>query len=145
MADTQPRHSGHDAIIQVPNGNEIQVTNVSWDRDVNSTEVQYNGNLRADNVITGLRFSGSFEYDGANEDLRERMWHNGDQFHEEGEPVRFKMVVKETASESGQDGFPRTFLFEECIITSESRDIPGDDVASTTWDFVAKDMYKTTS
>lgn len=132
MAD--PRHTGNDAVIKVPDGNEIAVSNISWDRDVNTTEVQQGG-LNPAIAITGLRYSGTFEYDGKNEDLRDQLW------KEDGTPVRFTMTVKETPGDLGTG--TRTFTFTNVMVTGMSRDLPSDDVASTSWDFVAEDLNVT--
>jgi len=141
MTIPDERFTGEDAIIKVPQGNEIAVSNVSWDREVNSTEVQHNDSLNPTHAITGLRYSGSFEYDGKNEDLRSQLWRS------DGRPVRFTMTVKEEPGQTtdgygttASDPASRKFTFENVIVTSMSRDIPGDDVASTSWDFVAENV-----
>lgn len=139
MATGDERHTGADAIISVA-GQDIPVTNVSWDRDVNTSEVQQTGTggstsnpLKAAVVTTGLRYSGSFEYDGRNENLRSALW------DDQGNPIRFTLTVTEEPGEGGSGS--RTFTFEECIITGMSRDVPSDDVTSSSWDFSAEDMY----
>lgn len=132
MAAGDERHTGNDAIISIPNGNDIPVSNVSWDQDVNTTEVQHSDSLKPAIAITGLRYSGSFEYDGKNEDLRQQLW------QDDGQPERVTMTVREEAGE-GSTG-SRTFTFSNVIVTGMSRDVPADDVTSTSWDFVAEDL-----
>lgn len=138
----EPRQSGQEAILKIPNedGEEVPVTNVSWDHDVNTSEVQYTDSLKPHHVVTGLRYSGSFEYDGSNEELRNKLFHDGDEYHEPGEPVRMTMTVREEAGESGQTGHPRTFTFSNVIVTGMSRDVPSDDVSSSSFDWVAEDL-----
>lgn len=142
MAVGDERHTGADAIISIPNGNDIPVTNVSWDQDVNTTDVQQtktggsNANpLKASIAITGLRYSGSFEYDGKNEDLRQKLW------EEDGTPKRVTMTVKEEPGEGSSTS--RTFTFSNVIVTGMSRDVPSDGVSSTSWDFEAEDLNVT--
>lgn len=134
------RFTGAEAIISIPEGNDIPVSNVSWDREVEQTDIQQTATgstgssaLKPTHAITGLRYSGSFEYDGKNEDLRSQLWLDND------EPVRATMTVKEEPGR-GTDGASRTTTFVNVLITGESRDIPSDDVGSTTWDWVAEDM-----
>jgi hypothetical protein len=139
MARGDERHTGADAIVSVPNGNDIPVSNVSWDHDVNTTEVQHSGTggagsnpLNAAIAITGLRYSGSFDYDGKNEDLRQQL------FKDNGEPERVTMTVREEPGEGSTTS--RTFTFENVIVTGMSRDVPADDVSSTSWDFAAENL-----
>jgi len=134
MVAGDERHTGNDAIISIPDGNDIPVSNVSWDQDVNTTEVQQ-GSLKPSIAITGLRYSGSFEYDGKNENLRGKLW------RDDGEPERVTMTVKEEPSRTGTGG--RTFTFTNVMVTGMSRDLPSDDVSSTSWDFVAEDLNVT--
>lgn len=142
----EPRQTGQEAIVKIPDaqGEEIAVSNVTWDSDVNTTDVQHNTSLKPAIAITGLRYSGSFEYSGTNEDLRHQLMYDaGDEFHEEGEPKRVTMTVKEEKGSDGAQDLPRTFHFENVIVTGMSRDQPSDDVSSTSWDFAAEDMYVT--
>lgn len=144
-----PRVTGQDAIIKVPNADsdEIAVTNVSFDIEVNTSDVQTNQGLKPDIVTTGLRYSGSFEYDGEQDKIRGKLFYTASEAGdgiEAGEPKRVTMTVKEQPSdgESGSSGnLPRTWTLENVVITGMSRDIPGDDVASTSWDFEAEDAY----
>jgi hypothetical protein len=137
----EENHTGNDAVIKIPSGNEIEVTNVTWDRTVNSTETQHNNSLKPTNVTTGLRFSGSFEYEGVNEELRQQLWYTeGDPFHEAGEPKKVTMTVKELPNEPGQQGLPRTVTFTGVEVDTETRDLPSDDVSSTSFDFTAEDI-----
>lgn len=136
----EDNHTGNDAVIKIPAGNEIEVTNVTWDETVNTTDVQHNDSLKATNVTTGIRYSGSFEYEGANTELRDQLWYTeGDQYHEAGEPKKVTMTIKETQAESGQEGLPRTTTFTGVKVETQTRDLPSDEVSSTSFDFVAED------
>lgn len=141
MSVPDERFTGDDAIIKIPSGNEIAVSNVSWDRDVNTTEVQHNDSLKPTVAVTGLRYSGSFEYNGKNESLRNKLW------RDDGRPVRVTMTIREEPGETNEgigttaeSPATRTYTFENVIVTGESRDVPSDDVASTSWDFVAENL-----
>lgn len=141
----EPRQTGREAVVKIPNGSEVPVSNVTWDIETQSTDVQHNDSLKATSATTGLRVSGSFEYDGANEELRSKLWYttsddavkNG--YKEAGEPKRFTMTVKEKASEEGADGLPRLWTFTGVSIQNMTRDIPADDVTSSSFDWRADD------
>lgn len=151
MAIGDERHTGADAIIKV-DGEEVPVTNVTWDRDVGTTNVQHSNTsatttnpLKPTKVITSLDYSGSFEYDGRNENIRSLLW------RDDGEPKRFVLTVRETpgrentadsglAEGSTFAGIKRTFTFTNAMVTGSSRDIPSDDVSSTSFDFEAEDL-----
>jgi hypothetical protein len=153
------RITGQEAIVKIPNSNdgEIAVTNVSFDIDVNTTDVQTNQGHKPDIATTGLRYSGSFEYDGEQDVIRNKLFYsagdkdaNGDKIagagapYDPGEPKRVNMTVKEEApaGDGGDSGnLSRTWTLENVLITGMSRDIPSDDVASTSWDFEAEDAY----
>lgn len=153
------RITGQEAIINIPatgNGNEIAVTNVSFDIEVNTTDVQTNQGLKPDVATTGLRYSGSFEYDGEQDTIRNNLfWSASEQLvgtgpltpKEPGEPKRVTMTVQEidpnagNVSGQGSGNLPRTWTLEGVVVTGMSRDVPADDVASTSWDFEAEDAY----
>lgn len=159
--DHTSRITGQEAIVKVPDSNdgEIAVTNVSFDIDVNTTDVQTNQGHKPDIATTGLRYSGSFEYDGEQDVIRNKLFYaagetdgNGNTIastssntpYEPGEPKRVNMTVKET-SPNGAGGDSgnlfRRWTLENIVVTGMSRDIPSDDVASTSWDFEAEDAF----
>lgn len=131
------RFTGENANMVI-GGVSYAISNVSWDSEVNTTDVQHNDSLKPTHAVTGLRYSGSFEYDGKNEDLRKLF------FKDDGRPERFTISVREEAGESGNTqlssdpGVDRTITFENVIVTTVSHDIPSDDVASVSVDFVAE-------
>lgn len=147
MPNHTSRVTGQEAIITIPSGtdgdNEIAVTNVSFDIEVNTTDVQTDQSLRPDIATTGLRYSGSFEYDGGQDKIRAKLFYTAgeSEYHQAGEPKRVNMTVKEEAPNSGATDLPRTWTLENVLVTGMSRDVPADDVASTSWDFEAEDAY----
>lgn len=128
-------HTAQDATIKIPNGEEIKVTNFSWSKDTNETEVQHNDSLWAERVTTGMRISGSFEYSGAEDTLRDELYYDNEDGHE-GEPRPVTATVKE--ENVGEEGNSRTLTFNKLKVTGWSRDLTSDDVSSSTWDFVAQ-------
>jgi len=141
------RVTGQEAVVKIPNsaGDEIAVTNVSFDIEVNTTDVQTDQSLRANIATTGLRYSGSFEYDGSQDKIRAKLFYTAGEssYHEAGEPKRVTMTVKEEQPDESANAATnaRTWTLENVIVTGMSRDIPADDVASTSWDFEAEDAY----
>jgi len=141
--DHTSRITGQEAIIKAGD-QEIAVTNVSFSIDPQSTDVQTDQSMKPTLVTTGLRYSGSFEYDGGQDVIRNLMFYSAGEsdYHEAGEPKRVTMTVKEEAPEEGAaGGFPRTWTLEEVQVTGLSRDVPSDDVASSSWDFDCEDAY----
>lgn len=145
-------HTAQEATIKVPEGEEITVSNVSWSKDTNETEVQHNDGLWAERVTTGLRVSGSFEYSGADDEIRRNLYwgtsanpiDEANRPVQEGEPRHVTMSIKEDNPEA--DGVSsRTTTFTKVKVTGMSRDLPSDDVSSTSWDFVAKEVNTTTT
>lgn len=137
-------HTGQQAVLKFPPDLEIPISNVDWDRDVNTSETQLNDELKATIAITGLRYSGTFEYDGKNDDVRAAMWN--DEGGDNSPVVHSTMTVKEEPSpKAGSDVNTRTYKFDTVIITGESRSVPGDDTSSTTYNWMAEDVTVTTS
>lgn len=138
MARGDERVTGSDAIIKIPSGETVPVSNVSWDRNAENTEVQHTQGpgggkasaLKPTRATTSLTYEGSFEYDGSNEELIGQVWDSN------GIPIRVTMTIKEE-TDTGSD---RTVTFENVTVEGQSRDIPSDDVSSTSWDFVAENM-----
>jgi len=103
---------------------DVPVTNVSYSLDTDTSDSQYLGNLRQSIAITGVSYSGSFEYDGSNDELREKIRDS------DGLPrVLDQLLVQESK---------RNVLFKNVIVEGASKDIPGDDRTSMSYDFVAE-------
>lgn len=138
ISDTQERRvRGTDAVLKLSGSHEISVSNVSWDREVNTDEIQLNDSLKPTITTTGLRFSGSFEYEGTNNKLQTAIFSDGTATAERGEPNRFGTLVYK---ENYADGTSRKFTFRRVMITSMSRDAPSDGIVSASFDFVAEDL-----
>lgn len=120
---------------------EIPITNVSWSRDVDTSEVQHNDTLNPKILVTGLSYSGSFEYTGRQWDvMNDLVYQEESGVHSRGEPQRGTLTVKETKEDNG-DIINFLYTFKGVIVTSQSRDLPADDSASSSWDFSAEDMH----
>jgi hypothetical protein len=151
MANIQEeRQTGDKALLKFnPGGGEtfeIQFSNVSWSRDIGTTEVQHNDSLKPTIATTDVRFSGSFEYQGTNFDAINKLLYGVDVqqddriVRESSEPVRGTLTVKETVEDGTEVLDEYTYIFKGCVVTSNSRDIPSDDVTSTSYDWVAEDL-----
>lgn len=131
------RATGQDAVLKFkPNDGsekvEVAITNVSWTRDQETTEIQDNQGLSAVIATTGVRFSGSFEYDGRQYDVLTKTFDGDD-------PVRATISVREV-DDDGDSVEAYVYTFKHAMVTSQSRDYPADDVASASFDFVAEEM-----
>lgn len=116
---------------------EIPISNVSWSRDVGTSNVNNNNGLKATKVLTDIDFSGSFEYSGQNWDaLNAFMFGTQVGEHESSEPARGTMTV----TEEDKSGDKFLYTFKRVIVTSESRDVPSDGASSTSFDWEAEDM-----
>lgn len=136
-------HTGQQAVLKFPPDLEIPVSNVDWDRNVNTSENQLNDDLKAAIAITGLRYEGTFDYDGKNDDVRAAMWNDGT---DNSPVVHATMTVREDPSpQADVDVGTRTYKFDTVVITGESRSIPGDDTSSTTYNWMAEDIAVTSS
>lgn len=134
------RVTGQEAVLKWGQ-KEIPITNVSWTRDANTSEVQHNDDLEAKILITGLRYSGSFEYSGRNWDLMNELVSQTETASvSKNEPIRGTLSVTETQVE-GDENATYIYTFRGVVVTSQSRDVPADDAASTTWDFSAESMH----
>lgn len=123
--------TGQDALVKVGD-REIPIQNVSFDVDLETTEVQHNNGLNAKVSVTGRRFSGSFEYQGQNDTLQEVLYEPdgaNEGFGEYG-PKKFTINVYTD---------DKTYVLINCTITSRSQDIPSDDVMTVSYDFVAEE------
>ncbi len=141
--------TGQDARITIEDPNtdatvrEIAVTNVSWDRETNMTDVQYNTSRSPRQVVTGLRYSGSFEYDGRDYTIQNQfLLKEETEGLEKNRPVEEVVLkVEETPDiPEGTASEKYVYKFTDVKVTGQSRDMPSDDVSSTSWDFVAENL-----
>jgi len=138
--------TGQDATLKFGSEKtEIPVSNVSWNREVNTDDVQHNDGLGPTKVVTGLRYNGSFEYEGRNYDVQNLLLRAKESARgrQKNSPVKGTLSVTETdIAETGQGEGTTNFIytFKGVIITSQNRDLPSDGVASTSWDWEAEDV-----
>ena len=138
------RHTGADALIKFDDGEdgykEFPVTNVDWTRDYDMADIQHNGSLKPTLSTTGIRYDGSFEYEGQNPEALQTFSITGeDAGIERDRPVRGTLTIKEF-NHDDQDEEVQTITFKRVLITNTNRDLPSDDVSSTSWDWEAEDM-----
>ncbi len=138
-----PTATGQDAQLKVA-GKEVAVTNVSWTRDVSTNDIQLSDSLNPTHVTTGLRYNGSFEYDGRDFELTNALLQQneggGSNERQKNEPIETKLTVEETPGVNSEKSGTYVYDFTNVKISSQSRDLPSDGSASTTWDFVADDL-----
>lgn len=138
--------SGQDAtLLLTDEGNtEVPISNVTVDVEANTTDVQHNDNLNPTHVTTGMRYSGSFEYEGINIDLFDKLL-NKDDVADVNQTADLGTISIREQSETVSEGasnedFDRNIVVRGVKVTSMSRDTPGDDVTSVSIDFVAESV-----
>lgn len=117
------KETGDDGVLIVA-GEEVPFTNCSWDDEIETSSSNFNDEFHQNIAQTSASYSGSFEYDGSNAELRQRVR------TDDGRARRVRLIVEESE---------RTVRFEE-VILSLSRDIPGGDRSSASWSFIAERM-----
>jgi len=142
------RHTGADGLIKFDPGDgsgarEIPVTNVSWDRDFSMNDTQHNGSLKPTLTTTGIRYTGSFEYDGQNPQVMELMTIDGGNNVEKGRPVRGTLTVKEYNHDDETETVA-TITFKRVLVENSSKDYPSDGSSSHSYSWQAEDVSITT-
>jgi hypothetical protein len=131
--------TGHDGALII-NGEEIAITNASYDGpDPDWSEVQFNDALHQDIALTGVSYGGSFEFAGSSEALRNELIveANDGKYNVPANPQSVELHIEEET----ENGI-RTVIFRDVGVGTRSRDIPSDDRATTSYDFIAERMYK---
>lgn len=131
--------TGHDGTLII-NGQEIAITNASYDGpDPDWSETQFNDALHQDLALTGVSYSGSFEFAGSSESLREALYEEASdgKYDVPRSPSNVELHIEEEV-EGGQT---RTVIFRGVGVGTRSRDRPSDDRTTTSYDFVAERMY----
>lgn len=133
---------------------EVTFSSFSWSRDVETTEVRHNDDLKPKLVRTGMSYSGSFEFEGSNFDLMSELFNDGATSNdlgttmvEDNEPPEITITLKETVQEGTGSDSEKThfYTFKRCTITSYSKDINANDTFSVTGDWEAEDVSAKTS
>lgn len=139
MAYSQNRdETGHDGTLII-NGDELAITSASYDGpDPDWSETQFNDALHQDLALTGVSYSGSFEFAGSSEALRNALF-------EEAADGKYDVPVSPSdveihIEEETEDG-TRTAIFRNVAVGTRSRDRPSDDRVTTSFDFQAERMY----
>ncbi len=132
---TDEKEVGANCELQLPDGTEVPVENVSFSEEANTSEVQYTDSFAQSIAVTGVTYSGSFDIPGnANEQARDKGWDNGNNNDDNTTLPQAidNMVIK--------DGEGRTYTFVNVLLNSHSKDIPSDDRTSQSFDFMAEKM-----
>ena len=148
---TLERHTGADGIIKFnpDEGDdagtylEIPVTNIDWNRDYTTEDVQHNGTQSPTLTTTEIRYNGSFDYEGQNPNLMDAITLRDESLnHRRNRPIRGTLTLKEYEHDD-QDETVMTITFKRVLITSINRDYPADGVTSASIDWEAEDMIVT--
>lgn len=139
-----PYETGNDGKFKI-NGQQYAVTNVSYTRETNTTDVQLDDSLWPRHVITGLRASGSFEHAGSNTGLLGAVEEQqGGGCVEVSQPKYIGLLVVEETVGSRSDptecATTKRTRFEGVLVSSRDRDAPSDDSVTQSYDFVAEKM-----
>jgi hypothetical protein len=123
---------GNDVTVEIA-GETAEVTSASYSEEPQTSSTQFNSSLAMNIVVTGVEYSSSFEHDGANSELRDRLFSNDTNPKTEFARKIDKIVFSDSES---------TYTFKQCIIGSRSKDFPADDRTSVTYDFVAQKLVR---
>lgn len=128
------KETGVDVTLEVPGGNAVPVTNVSFSEEAETSEVQFNNSYAQDIAVTGVTYSGSFEIAGRDNSLRDSLWENAPA----GDVAT--QVPSYIDSISIVDGEGTSYTFGNVLITSHSKDAPADDRTTESYDFTAETL-----
>lgn len=131
--NSDTKETGVDVTLEVPGGEEVPVTNVSFTEEAETSEVQFNTSYSQDIAVTGVSYSGSFEITGRNNGLRSSVW-------EDGEDTTVPTYLSNITI---VDGEGTSYTFSNVLITSHSKDAPADDRTSESYDFEAERLNVT--
>lgn len=137
--------TGQDARLLVRGGGsgetEVTISNVSLDIEASTTDVQHNDDLNPKIVTTGMRYSGSFEYEGVDLDVFDQLIDSFSDDIIDKTTSNATISLREESSDlsgSSSSDFDRNILIKGVNFTNISRDVPGDDVVSLSVDFEAE-------
>ena len=123
---------GPNCKLEIPSGTEIPVENVSFSEEADTSEVQYTTGFSKDIAVTGVTYSGSFDIPGNASNVRDKGWENAASSSTNLPKHVPNLVIK--------DG-NKTYTFQDVLLNSHSKDIPSDDRTSTSFDFMAQQMF----
>lgn len=134
----QRKETGVDVTLEVPSGETVPVTNVSFSEEADTSEVQFNNSYSQDIAITGVSYSGSFEVAGRDNSLRDAVWGASPDSEElQTELPRYLSSITII------DGGGTAYTFTNVLITSHSKDSPADDRTTESYDFEAERLVTT--
>jgi len=124
------KETGVDVTLELPGGETVPVTNVSYSEEAETSEVQFNTSYSRDIAVTGVSYSGSFEIAGRNNSLRDTLW-------EESADTSLPSYL---SSITIIDGDGKAYVFTNVLVTSHSKDAPSDDRVTESYDFEAEKL-----
>ena len=127
------KETGVDVTLELPGGDVVPVTNVSFSEEAETSEVQFNNSYSQDIAVTGVTYSGSFEIAGRNNSLRDTVW--GETTTNEDLNTSLPTYL---SSITIIDGDGQAYVFTNVLITSHSKDAPSDDRTTESYDFSAE-------
>jgi len=129
------KETGVDVTLELPGGETVPVTNVSYSEEAETSEVQFNTSYSRDIAVTGVSYSGSFEIAGRNNSLRDTLW----QETAENENLNTSLPSY-LSSITIIDGDGKAYVFTNVLVTSHSKDAPSDDRVTESYDFEAEKL-----
>lgn len=123
---------GANCVLEVPQGEELPVSNVSFSEEAETSEVQYTTGFNKDIAVTGVTYSGSFEVPGNANELRNEGWTQASSGETNLPKHIDNMVIKDSN---------RTYTFVNVLLNSHSKDIPSDDRTTQSFDFMAQRLH----
>lgn len=127
------KETGVDVTLELPGGDTVPVTNVSFSEEAETSEVQFNNTYSQNIAITGVTYSGSFEIAGRNNSLRSTLW--GEETDSETLNTTLPSYLPNITI---IDGDGQAYVFTNVLITSHSKDAPADDRTTESYDFSAE-------
>lgn len=127
------KETGVDVTLELPGGDEVPVTNVSFSEEADTSEVQFNNSYSQDIAVTGVTYSGSFEIAGRNNSIRDSLW-GGSSANQELDTSLPAYLDAMTII----DGEGQAYVFTNVLVTSHSKDAPADDRTTESYDFSAE-------
>jgi hypothetical protein len=127
------KETGVDVTLELPGGDSVPVTNVSFSEEAETSEVQFNNSYSQNIAVTGVSYSGSFEIAGRNNSLRSTLWGE-----ETGNENLNTTLPSYLSSITIIDGDGQAYVFTNVLVTSHSKDAPADDRTTESYDFTAE-------
>lgn len=120
---------GPNCVLEIPQGTEVPVTNVSFSEEADTSEVQYTTGFNKDIAVTGVSYSGSFDIDGNANNVRGEGWEEAGPESTNLPKHVSNLVIKDSN---------KIHTFVDVLLNSHSKDIPSDDRTSQSFDFMAQ-------